>query len=321
MSKYLLKNKKIWVAGHNGMVGKALVKRLKNENCSLLTVDKIKLDLTNQNDTSNWIKTNKPDVIIIAAARVGGIIANVESPADFLYQNLMIQTNIMHSAKNNDLDKLIFLGSSCIYPKHASQPILESELMKGPLEPTNEAYAIAKIAGLKMCEYYRDQYKKNFISVMPTNLYGPNDDFNISTSHVMGALINKIVNAKIQNIQEVEIYGTGKPRREFLHVDDLADAIIYLCKNYSDKNHINIGTSLDISITELAKKIALLVKWDGEFKYNTQKPDGTLLKKLNIDKLNKLGWSAKINLKDGLVDAINYYITSNQLNLQLVSND
>ena len=319
--KFELKNKRVWVAGHNGMVGKALLKRLKYEECILLTVDKKNLNLTNQDDTSNWISSNKPDVIIISAAKVGGIISNIQKPADFIYQNIMIQTNIIHAAKKNSVSKLVFLGSSCIYPKYSNQPILESQLMQGALEPTNEAYAIAKIAGLKMCSFYKRQYKKDFISVMPTNLYGPNDDFSLSNSHVMGALINKIVNAKINKKNEVEILGTGKPRREFLHVNDLADAIVFLCKNYSDEEHVNIGTSLDISISELGKKIASIVGWRGSFTYNTEQPDGTPLKRLNIDKLNNIGWAPKIDLNQGLREVIKFYLTSNKINLELKADE
>ena len=319
--KFELKNKRVWVAGHNGMVGKALLKRLKYEECILLTVDKKNLNLTNQDDTSNWISSNKPDVIIISAAKVGGIISNIQKPADFIYQNIMIQTNIIHAAKKNSVSKLVFLGSSCIYPKYSNQPILESQLMQGALEPTNDAYAIAKIAGLKMCSFYKRQYKKDFISVMPTNLYGPNDDFSLSNSHVMGALINKIVNAKINKKNEVEILGTGKPRREFLHVNDLADAIVFLCKNYSDEEHVNIGTSLDISISELGKKIASIVGWRGSFTYNTEQPDGTPLKRLNIDKLNNIGWAPKIDLNQGLREVIKFYLTSNKINLELKADE
>ena len=307
--KFSLKNKRVWVAGHTGMVGSAILKRLKRENCYVLTVDQSKLDLTDQNKTRDWIKKNKPEVVFIAAARVGGILANSNNHSDFLYDNLMIQNNVIKLSSENNVKKLIFLGSSCIYPKVSEQPINEKQLMQGPLEETNEGYALAKIAGLKLCSYLNIEKNKDFISLMPTNLYGPGDNYNLQTSHVMGALINKIVYAKINNKNEIEIWGRGIARREFLHVEDVADAACFLAKNYSSSEPINIGTSKDISILELAETISKILKWEGSFKLNKKMPDGMLLKRLDIRKIKKLGWKPKISLEKGLKRTIKEYMS------------
>jgi len=305
-----LKKKKIWVAGHNGMVGKAIVKKLVDEKHKVLTVDKSQLDLTDQTKTFKWIRQNSPHVIFLAAAKVGGILANSSNQTDFLYQNLMIQNNIIKAAAEYGIEKLIFLGSSCIYPKETEQPIKEDALLTKPLEKSNEGYALAKIVGLKLCSYYFREHNKDFISVMPTNLFGPGDNFDLSSSHVLAALINKIVTAKRNKYKNVEIWGTGQPRREFLHVHDLADAVYFLAKKYSSEEPINIGTSKDISILELAKMIAYFVGWDGNFLYNKKMPDGTPLKRLDVSKTKKMGWEPKIDIKSGLKDTIKNYIKS-----------
>ncbi len=304
---FSLKNKKVWVAGHKGMVGQAILKKLRKEKCNILTVEKKELDLTNQSHTFEWIKFHSPQVIFLAAAKVGGIMANKLDQTDFMYQNLMIQNNVIRSAAENNIEKLIFLGSSCIYPKEATQPIKESELLSKPLEKTNEGYAIAKIAGLKLCSYYYKEHNKDFITVMPTNLYGPNDNYDLTTSHVLAALINKITYAKKHNKESVEIWGTGKPKRDFLHVNDLADAVYFLAKKYSGSEPINVGSSREISIKELAETIAKLVGWNGAFSFNQSMPDGTMLKKLDTTKINNLGWRPKIDIKTGIEKTIKEY--------------
>ena len=302
-----LNKKKIWIAGHNGMVGRAIMKKLHSRKLNVLTVDKTDLDLTNQNQTFNWVKTNLPQVIFIAAAKVGGILANSLNQAEFLYQNLMIQNNIIRSAAENNVEKLIFMGSSCIYPKESAQPIKEEELLCKPLEKTNEGYAIAKIAGLKLCSYLFKEHKKDFITIMPTNLYGPHDNYDLETSHVLAALINKITFAKKYKKESVEIWGTGKPKRDFLHVDDLADAVCFLAENYSSSEPINVGSSKEISIKELAETIAKLVGWKGSFLYKKEMPDGTLLKRLDTTKINKLGWQPRIDIKTGIKKTLREY--------------
>ena len=304
---FSLNKKKIWVAGHNGMVGSAIVKKLKEKKLNILTVNKNDLDLTNQNQTFNWIKANAPEVIFIAAAKVGGILTNSLNQSEFLYQNLMIQNNIIKSATENNVQKLIFLGSSCIYPKESKQPIKEDVLLSKPLEKTNEGYAIAKIAGLKLCSYLFKEKNKDFITIMPTNLYGPNDNFDLTTSHVLAALINKIINAKKNNKENVEIWGTGKPKRDFIHVNDLADAVCFLAENYSSSEPINVGSSKEISIKELAEMIAKLVDWNGTFLFNKSMPDGTMLKRLDTTKINALGWSPKIDIITGIKQTIKDY--------------
>ena len=306
-----LNKKKIWVAGHNGMVGKAICKRLEDKNLNILTVNKNALDLTDQKKTFSWIKKNTPQVVFLAAAKVGGIKANSLNQAEFLYQNLMIQNNVIKAAAKLNVEKLIFLGSSCIYPKEANQPIKESSLLCKPLEKTNEGYAIAKIAGLKLCSYLFEEHKKDFITVMPTNLYGPNDNFDLDNSHVLAALINKITYAKKNNKESVEIWGTGKPKRDFLHVNDLADALCLVAEKYSSSSPINIGSSKEISIEELALTIAKLLDWGGTFKFNSNMPDGTMLKKLDTTKINKMGWRPKIDIKTGIKNTIKEFINLN----------
>ncbi|OUU27994.1 MAG: GDP-fucose synthetase [Candidatus Endolissoclinum sp. TMED37] len=306
-----LNKKKIWVAGHNGMVGKAICKRLEDKNLNILTVNKNALDLTDQQKTFNWIKKYTPQVVFLAAAKVGGIKANSLNQAEFLYQNLMIQSNVIKAAAKLNVEKLIFLGSSCIYPKEADQPIKESSILCKPLEKTNEGYAIAKIAGLKLCSYLFEEHKKDFITVMPTNLYGPNDNFDLDNSHVLAALINKITYAKKNNKESVEIWGTGKPKRDFLHVNDLADAVCLVAEKYSSSSPINIGSSKEISIEELALTIAKLLDWGGTFKFNSNMPDGTMLKKLDTTKINKMGWRPKIDIKTGIKNTIKEFINLN----------
>ena len=306
---YSLSKKKIWVAGHNGMVGSAVVKRLLNEDCEIITVKKNIVDLRDGESVLRWMKSNKPEAIIVAAAKVGGIHANSNYPAEFLYDNLMIQTNIIHCAWECDVEKLLFLGSSCIYPRNISQPITEDKLLTGELEPTNEWYAIAKIAGIKLCQSFRQQYGVDFISAMPSNLYGPGDNFHPKNSHVPAALLSRFHNAKINNEKESIIWGSGKPKREFLYVDDLADALVHLLKNYSEVSHINIGTGEDISIKDFAHKIKECVGYNGKLIFDTTKPDGMQRKVLDISKITKLGWTPKISLDEGLVK---YYTWCNE---------
>ena len=289
------------------MVGSAIVKKLKEKKLNVLTVNKNDLDLTNQSQTLNWMKANAPEVIFIAAAKVGGILTNSLNQSEFLYQNLMIQNNIIKSAAENNVQKLIFLGSSCIYPKESEQPIKEEVLLSKPLEKTNEGYAIAKIAGLKLCSYLFKEKNKDFITIMPTNLYGPNDNFDLTTSHVLAALISKIINAKKNKKKNVEIWGTGKPKRDFIHVNDLADAVCFLAENYSSSEPINVGSSKEISIKELAEMIAKLAGWYGTFLFNKSMPDGTMLKRLDTTKINALGWCPKIDIITGIKQTIKEY--------------
>ncbi len=297
---YKLTNKKVWVAGHNGMVGSAVLRRLLLEDCEVITVPKNKLDLREGESVFRWMKKNKPETVIVAAGKVGGIHANSHYPADFLYDNLMIEANIIHSAWRSGVNKLLFLGSSCIYPKNTSQPIAEEKLLTGELEPTNEWYALAKIAGIKLCQSYRQQYDVDYISAMPSNLYGPGDNFHPENSHVPAALLLRFHNAKINNEKETVVWGSGSPQREFLYVDDLADALIYLLKNYSDSSHINIGMGEEISIKEFAYKIKECVGYNGELIFDKTKPDGMQRKVLNTSRLTKLGWSPKFTLDHGL---------------------
>ncbi|GAB6281881.1 MAG: GDP-L-fucose synthase [Ignavibacterium sp.] len=307
MNNYL-KNKKIYVAGHRGMVGSAIVRKLEKEGCTKLIFRTIKeLDLTQQNEVEKFFSEEKPEIVIDAAAKVGGILANNTYRAEFIYDNLMIQSNIIHSSYVNKVEKLIFLGSSCIYPRLAPQPLKEEYLLSDYLEKTNEPYAIAKIAGIKLCENYYLQYDSNFFSVMPTNLYGPNDNFNLETSHVLPALIRKFYEAKINNSPNVILWGTGKPLREFLHVDDAADAIYFLAENVNAKDiyekgisQLNIGTGVDLTINDLANLIATIVEYKGEIVYDTSKPDGTPRKLLDVSRIKQLGWQNKISLEEGI---------------------
>ncbi len=304
----LSKNSKIYVAGHNGMVGSAICRKLESLGYkNLIKESSNKLDLRNSLETEYFFKSKNPEFVFLAAAKVGGIFANSTYKADFIYDNIMIQNNVIHCAHKYKVEKLLFLGSSCIYPKKSKQPIKEEYLLSGYLEPTNEPYAIAKIAGVKMCEYYREQYGSNFISAMPTNLYGPNDNFNLETSHVFAALIRKFHEAKIQNHSEVKLWGTGAPKREFLHVDDLADALVFLMKIYNSSSIINIGTGEDISITDLAKKIQKVVGYKGIINWDKSMPDGTLRKWLDVSKINDLGWKANTSLLKGIEMTYDWY--------------
>ena len=294
-------NSKIYIAGHTGMVGSAIHRKFINKGYRYFITRALEeLDLRNQRDVEQFFQIEKPDYVILAAAKVGGIIANNTFRAEFLYDNLMIQNNIIHHSYVNGVKKLLFLGSSCIFPKHAPQPLKEEYLLTGELEPTNEPYAIAKIAGIKMCDAYRDQYGCNFISVMPTNLYGPNDNYDLKNSHVLPALIRKFHEAKLNNIPFVEIWGTGKPRREFMHVDDLAEACFFLMNEYNEPGFVNIGVGEDISIEDLALLIKEIVGYSGDLKFDTSKPDGTPRKLMDVSKLRALGYKAKISLEEGI---------------------
>ena len=304
----LKKDDKIYIAGHQGMVGSAIKRKLVSQGYkNIIERTSSDLDLRNQSDVLEFFKKEKPDHVIIAAAKVGGIYANNSYPAEFIYENLMIQTNIIHSSYLHDVKKLLFLGSSCIYPKLSTQPIKESYLLSGFFFFFNQAYAIAKISGIEMCETYRAQYGCNFISAMPTNLYGTNDNFDPLNSHVLPALIRKFVEAEENEIQSVEIWGSGTPKREFLHVDDLADASIFLMEIYNSSGTINIGTGKDISINDVANLIASLTGFQGEILYNKSKPDGTPRKLLDVSKINALGWKSKIKFKDGILKTINEF--------------
>ncbi|WP_421861401.1 GDP-L-fucose synthase [Oceanicaulis sp.] len=301
---YPLAKKRIWVAGHRGMVGSALVRRLAAEQPSeILTVTRQEVDLTQQDATRDWLERARPDAVFVPAAKVGGILANDTYPADFLYENLMIAANIIHAAHAVGVEKLLFLGSSCIYPKFSVQPIVEEALLTGALEPTNEWYAIAKIAGIKLCQAYRRQHGDDFISAMPTNLYGPGDNYDLKSSHVIPALIRKAHEAKHTGAASMEIWGTGAPMREFLHVDDCADALVHLMKVYSDEGHINVGSGEDLTIEQLARLVMEVVGFEGELTKNTSKPDGTPRKLMSADRLRGLGWEPTIALRDGLAHA------------------
>lgn len=292
---------KIYIAGHSGMVGSAILRRLKQEGYSnIICRTKQELDLTDQHQVARFFGEEKPEYVFLAAARVGGILANSTYPAEFIYENLVIQTNVVHHAYLNSTKKLLFLGSSCIYPKNAPQPMKEEYLLNGLLEPTNEPYSIAKIAGIKMCQAYNRQYGTNYISIMPTNLYGPGDNYNLTTSHVLAALIRKIHEAKLQGKASVEVWGSGKPRREFLYVDDLTEACLLLMNNYNNSEIINVGTGCDISITELADLLKGIIGYDGQIKFDNTKPDGTKRKLLDVSRISELGWRPKYNLEQGL---------------------
>lgn len=306
-----LANKRVFVAGHRGMVGAAIVRRLASEPCGVLTVTRSELDLKNQKGVHDWFETHKPDTVILAAAKVGGIHANNSYPVDFLADNLAIQTNVITAAHTNGVEKLLFLGSSCIYPKFAEQPIIEDALMTGPLEPTNEWYAIAKIAGIKLCQAYRKQYGANFISAQPTNLYGPGDNYNLETSHVLPALLRKFHEAKEAGKSEVVVWGSGTPLREFLHVDDLADALVFLLKNYSGVIPLNVGSGVEVTIRELAETIAKVIGYEAQLTFDANKPDGTPRKLMNSTRLMQLGWKSKIKLSDGLKSTYEIFQTLN----------
>ena len=298
--RFELAGKRVFIAGHRGMVGSALVRRLSRENCTLLKADRAQLDLTRQEAVERWLSAEKPDVIIVAAAKVGGIAFNSSHPADFIHDNLAIALNVIHGAYVNRVKRLLYLGSSCVYPRLAPQPMREDALLTGPLEPTNQWYAIAKIAGLKLTEAYRRQYGANFIAVMPTNLYGPGDNYHPEHSHVPPALIRRFHEAKLSDAPSVTVWGTGSPRREFMYVDDLADACIFVLKNYSGDKVLNIGTGDDITIAEFAKLIAEVVGYRGQILFDSSRPDGMPRKLLDVSKLARLGWRAKTGLWEGL---------------------
>ena len=305
---FRLENKRVWVAGHRGMVGSALMRRLEHENCEIITSDRTRVDLRNQRQVETWLAENKPQVVFLAAAKVGGIAANDTYPADFLYDNLMIQANVITAAFKTSVEKLVFLGSSCIYPKFSPQPITEDALLSGQLEATNQWYAIAKIAGINLCQAYRKQYGVDFISAMPTNLYGPKDNFDLYSSHVLPALIRKAHEAKLTRANKLNVWGTGSPRREFLHVDDCADAIVFLTKVYSAESHVNVGSGQDISIIELAELVACTVGFDGKIECDLTMPDGTPKKLMNSDKLFKIGWQPKITLPNGIQSVYRWFL-------------
>ena len=303
--------KRIWVAGHRGMVGAAVVRRLAGENCEVITAGRDTVDLKRQAEVEAFMADAKPDAVVMAAAKVGGILANDTYPADFLYDNLMIEANIFEAAHRNGVDRFLFLGSSCIYPKFAEQPIREDSLLTGPLEPTNEWYAIAKIAGIKLAQAYRRQHGRDYISAMPTNLYGPGDNYDLNSSHVMPALIRKAHEAKASSAKEIVVWGTGTPLREFLHADDCADALVFLLKNYSGEEHVNVGSGTDISILDLTKLVCKVVGFEGDIVHDLSKPDGTPRKLMSADKLSAMGWTPKISLEDGIRDAYDAFLSGN----------
>jgi GDP-L-fucose synthase len=305
------KDSKIFIAGHAGLVGSAITRKLRAEGFSnLLLASREQLDLRDQAAVNYWFRANRPDYVYLVAGTVGGILANSTRPAEFLYDNMMIHATVVHASHLFDVSKLLYLGSSCIYPREASQPISEDQLLTGPLEPTNEAYALAKIAGIKLCSSYRSQYGRNFISAMPTNLYGPNDNFDLTSSHVLPALIRKFDDARNLGAGEVEIWGTGSAKREFLHVDDLADACLFLMEHYDEAEHINVGTGLDCSIRELAELIRDTVYQSAELKFDVTKPDGTPRKVLDVSKLRALGWSPRISLKEGVASTYEWFLNA-----------
>ena len=305
---YSLAGKRVWVAGHRGMAGSAIVRRLKNEGCEIITVGHAELDLRRQAEVERWVAERRPQAVFLAAAKVGGILANNSRPAEFLYDNLAIETNIVEAAHQGRVEKLLFLSSSCVYPRLAPQPMKEEALLTGPLEPTNEWYAVAKIAGMKLCQAYRRQYGCDFISAMPTNLYGPGDNYDPASSHVAAAMQVKVHEAKERGADTLQIWGSGTPRREFLHVDELADAAVFLMKNYSGELHVNVGTGEDMSIRELAELVAEIAGWRGRFEYDAAKPDGMPRKVMDVSRLRALGWSARIPPKEGLRTAYDWYV-------------
>jgi GDP-L-fucose synthase len=305
----MAKVEKIFVAGHRGLAGSAIVRKLSAEGfTNLLTRSRTELDLANARAVEDFFRAERPGVVVMAAAKVGGIKANNDQPVEFLLENLQIQNNVIPAAHAHGVRKLLFLGSSCIYPKFAPQPIAEEALLGGPLEPTNEAYAIAKIAGIELCQSYAREYGANFISAMPTNLYGPNDNFDLVTSHVLAALLQKAHDAKISGAREIVVWGSGKPRREFLHVDDLAAACVFLLQKYDDPEIINVGTGEDVSIRELAELICEIVGFEGELAWDANKPDGAPRKLLDISKIRRLGWSPSISLREGIARTYEWFL-------------
>lgn len=305
---YDLRGKRVWVAGHRGMAGSAIVRRLASENCEVVTVGRESVDLRRQDEVEKWMARERPQAVFLAAATVGGILANDTRPADFIYDNLAIETNVIHAAWKSGVEKLLFLSSSCVYPRLAPQPMPEEALLTGALEPTNQWYAVAKLAGMKLCQAYRRQFGCDFICAMPTNLYGPGDNYDPHSSHVAAAMQVKVHRARLAGAHSIEVWGTGTPRREFLYVDDLADALVFLMQNYSDELHINVGTGEDMSIRELAALVARVAGWQGSFEYDSTKPDGMPRKVMDVSRLKKLGWSAKTPLEEGFRKAYQSYV-------------
>ena len=304
---FRLEGRRIWVAGHGGMVGTAIVSRLESENCTILTVPHAEVDLRNQTQVEDWLAANKPEAVFLAAGTVGGIHANDTRPAEFIYDNIMMAANVVSSVWRQCQAKLLYLGSSCIYPRLAPQPMTEEALFSGGLEPTNQWYALAKISGIKLCQAYRRQYGCDFISAMPTNLYGPHDNYDLKASHVVPALIAKTHAARESGAKSVEVWGTGKPKRELLYVEDLADALVFLMKSYSHEDHINVGTGVDVTIAELASLVARVIGFEGGFDFVTEKPDGAPRKLLDVSRLSALGWTAHTDLEEGLRRAYAWY--------------
>lgn len=310
MNRFDLRDKRVWVVGHRGMAGSAIVRRLAKENCEIITATRLELDLLRQTDVEAWMSMQKIDAVFHAAATVGGILANSTRPAEFIYDNLAIAINVIHAAKITGVKKLLFLGSSCIYPRMAQQPMREEFLLNGPLEPTNEWYAIAKIAGIKLCQAYRRQYACDFVSVMPTNLFGPGDRYDLREGHVVAALIMKIHAAKVANYPTVELWGSGTARREFLFSEDLADACVFVMKNYSNEMFLNVGTGCDMTILELAESIADVIGWHGRFIFDSSKPDGMPRKVMDVSRLRALGWTASTDFESGMREAYRWYLNT-----------
>jgi GDP-L-fucose synthase len=303
-----LEGKRVMVAGHLGMAGSAILRRLRREPCEVLTADRADLDMMRQSEVEDWLASTKPDALFLAAAKVGGIHANNTRPAEFLYDNLAIEMNIIHAAYRTGVKKLLFLGSSCIYPRDSPQPMKEDALLTGPLEPTNEAYAIAKIAGIKLCQTYRKQYDCDFISAMPTNLFGPGDRYDLLNGHVVAAMIMKVYDAKTAGDDSIVVWGTGTPRREFLFTEDLADGLVFMMKHYSGDSHLNLGTGKDITIRELAETVAKVAGWAGGFTYDPGKPDGMPRKVMDVGRLSALGWTARTPFEAGMRQAYDWYV-------------
>jgi GDP-L-fucose synthase len=303
-----LSGKRIWVAGHRGMVGSALMRRLGSENCELLTATRDQLDMRRQDAVEQWMAKEKPQVVYVAAAKVGGIHANNSLPADFIYENLIVEANVIHTAYKVGVEKLVFLGSTCIYPKMAPQPIAEESLLTGPLEPTNEWYAVAKIAGIKLCQAYRRQYGCDFIAAQPTNLYGPGDNYDLQNSHVLPALLRKAHEAKVSGAETLTVWGSGSPLREFMHVDDLADAVVYLSKHHSGEGHINVGSGQEVSIKQLAQLICDVVGFQGKLVFDASKPDGTPRKLADVSKLKAMGWDRARTISEGVKQTYQDYL-------------
>lgn len=314
-SAYSLAGKRVWVAGHNGMVGSGLMRRLQHEDCELLTVERDRVDLRRQAETEDWIAEKKPDAIFLAAAKVGGIVANDTRPAEFIYDNMALEVNIIEAARRASVERLLFLGSSCVYPKFAPQPIREDALLSGPLEPTNQWYAVAKIAGIKLCQAYRRQYACRFISAMPTNLYGSGDNFDLNAGHVIPALIRKIHEAKARNVGQVEIWGSGTPKRDFLHVDDCADGLVFMMKHYDGEPPVNLGSGAEIAIRDLAWMLSRIIEFKGELRFDQSRPDGTPRKLLDTKVLCDMGWQPRIDLKTGLSEVYQWFVTNYASNM------